>query len=45
MGVIATVLAGIALAGAATFSLVQASTEKPGGTQAPSAGITYDAGK
>jgi len=45
MGVIVTTLAGIALAGAATFGLVQASSSTPGGTQAPSAGVTYDAGK
>ena len=45
MGVLATVLAGLTLAGAATFSLVHVSSQKPGGTQSPSAGVTYDAGK
>lgn len=45
MGVIVTTLVGIALAGAATFGLVQASSDTPSGTQAPSAGVTYDSGQ
>jgi hypothetical protein len=44
MGVIVTTLVGLALAGAATFGLVQASNDAPGGTQSPSAGVTYDSG-
>jgi hypothetical protein len=44
MGVIITTIAGLALAGAATFGLVQASNSSPGGTQSPSAGVTYDSG-
>lgn len=45
MGTIAAILAGLALAGAATFGLVAAEGDKPAGPALPSQGVTYDAGK
>ena len=44
-GFIAIFLGGIALAGAATFSVVQATSGGPGGHAPPTQSITYDAGK
>jgi hypothetical protein len=45
MGVLATILAGVALAGAATFSIVQVATGGPEGSAPPTQSVTYDAGK
>jgi hypothetical protein len=45
MGILATVLAGFALAGAATFSIVQVADAGPEGHASPTQSVTYDAGK
>lgn len=44
-GIIATVFAGVALAGAATLSIVQVGTGGPTGKAPVTQTVTYDAGK
>ena len=45
-GIIATVVAGVALAGAATVTIVHTATSGPGSSGAPTTQVvTYDEGK
>ena len=45
MGLVATILGGLALAGAATFSVVQVASGGPSGHASPTQAVTYGAGK
>jgi hypothetical protein len=45
MAILATVLAGTALAGVAAFSVIQVADAGPGDGAPPTQSVTYDAGK
>lgn len=45
MGILATFLAGVALAGATTFSVVQAASSSPSGVAPVTQTVAYDDGK
>lgn len=45
MGVLATIVAGVVLAGAAAFSIIDVASGGPSGSAPSTQSVTYDAGK